>query len=256
MRMMEGCDAAIQNANAVAANKPAIKRQRGRPPSAHLKGGRGVKRIRRSSLSGETTSSSSKPKPLNTYEIVAAILSKMTTSDPITISDLCGHIPNTSRESIHVVVDIMVILGFLMQVRLKDPPKSANSISSGRGGYHASRVHYALSGYMRSPTPIRSVANLTELVQEKLTSIEQITRRNKELQSMNFDFPARTPEEVKSTLTGFVLQTLEQAPELRNDALYIHIARLLNVQISSFGSKSDGSSSDCALGESVKVATE
>jgi len=155
------------------------KRQRGRPPTAHLRGGKGVKRIRKSSSSGD---GSSKAKPLTTYEIVAAILGKMSTRDPMTVAELCSHIANASRENIHIVVDILAILGVLMQVRLKDPPKTVNATSSGRGGYHASRVHYALNGYLRSPTPIANVANLSELVEAKLKSIEKITARNKELQ--------------------------------------------------------------------------
>jgi hypothetical protein len=159
-----------------------LKRQRGRPPCAvHLKGSRGTKRIRKSANSGEG-SGSSKAKPLTTYEIVAAILGKISTRDPMTVSELCSNISNASRENVHIVVDILTILGILMQVRLKEPPKPVNSTNSGRGGYHASRVHYALNGYLRSPTPIENVTDLTDFVEEKLKSIEAITKRNKELQ--------------------------------------------------------------------------
>jgi len=51
------------------------------------------------------------------------------------------------------------------------------------------------------------------------------------MQNMNFDFPSRTPEEVSEALVAFVLATLERTPELRTDPLYLHVARLLKLDI-------------------------
>ena len=160
-----------------------MKRQRGRPPTAHLKGTKNArpKRIRRAPSSGESPSSSSKTKTLSTDEIVASVVAKMSVHDPMTIAELCTHIPSATRESVHTVVDILVILGVLIQVRLKDPPKVATPGGGGRGGYHASRLHFALSGFLRSPTPIEDVTALPALVERKIQSIETIQLRNKEL---------------------------------------------------------------------------
>jgi hypothetical protein len=77
---------------------------------------------------------------------------------------------------------------------------------------------------------------------------------------MNFDFDSRAPKDVKSALSEFVVQTLEQTPALRSDPLYKHVARLLELPISCT-SDSESDAEDCkdaveSQGANVSVATD
>ena len=96
------------------------------------------------------------------------VLAKLMLNDPVTMPDLLKSLSDTPRDLIQSVLDILRVMGFVEQFKLRD---AAVSSQSNAEGINSSTAVFALTGLVKVPTAIEisKIAKDTEqcLLQEK-----------------------------------------------------------------------------------------
>ena len=155
------------------------KRQRGRPPAAS-EIVTTSKQYRKNSLS-ENASASTPMVALSIDEIINIIMNRLLTAEPCSLNDLCLLFPSTSKDKVQMVVDLLVLFGQIIQIRLKDNQKVA-STSSSKAVYNSKSPNlYAVSNFVKSPLPVFDLNKISDVIDEKLKKIKAINTRNIEL---------------------------------------------------------------------------
>ena len=152
------------------------KRQRGRPPVAS-ECTAPSKKYRKNAAS--ETNSTDVSQVVSNIEIADSIMNKLLTGEPCAIAELCLSLPNIPKEKIQMMVDLLVIFGQIIQIRLKDNQRAANS-SSTKSNSKSPNL-YAVSNFVKSPLPVFGLNKISEVVDEKLKHIKAINARNAEL---------------------------------------------------------------------------
>lgn len=192
--------------------------------------------------SGKHKSSANIP---TTYEILEIILGRVSVGDPVTTQELCSIMLPTPppRENVQSILDILVILGILQQLRQRDTSihsqnKSQSKISGkGTKSSHSTKPHYCLASYARTTAPLYNLREITGLVQEKIHNISRIRYRNAELSKICFNEEYASSDERKSALKSLILKWINESDEkdgfnLREDPLYVRVCKLLDINIS------------------------
>jgi hypothetical protein len=115
------------------------------------------------------------PKPSAT-EVANKLFNLLLVSEPLSIPDICKQMVEIPRESVQSVLEILQVLGLVMQSMSMKESTSSRSSSSSNAVYLFSMTDYAK---FSSAFPI---ANLEAEVKLKLAGTKEVNARNEELQ--------------------------------------------------------------------------
>jgi hypothetical protein len=175
------------------------------------------------SSSGEPSEPQNKlPKPPAT-EVTGKVLSVLMTSEPLSLIDLCKTLVDTPRESIQSVLEVLQVLGVVIQLSTTVSTKDSTSSKSSSSG---NLVYlFALPDCAKFPSAfpfsdiekeVQKIQNGTSEVKERIKELSELSSTLMDEQDAN-----KNTSELRELIDKFLLR----APHLRNDPLY---AALLN----------------------------
>jgi hypothetical protein len=146
--------------------------------------------------------------------ITERVISKLMTSDPLSVADLVARLPDAPREIIQSALDVLQVMGIAMAVKTKDSGDTVSVQISNSSSVNL----YALTGYART----HSAVKLCAVAEDTALKVEQLTQtriRMTALQELTLQ-EGMTGNERAIALTALLDRFLLEEPRLWDDPLY------------------------------------
>lgn len=164
--------------------------------------------------------------PRPTYQYVTnKVVSKLMTSDPISLNDLFKVLGDCPRDMIHQCLEVLQTFNVVQQHKAKETGRSP-------GEYTTGTIIYSLLNFTKVPKsiPLEKVLEDTQL---QLVAMEKTQQRMAKLFAFSEslgDFASvnDNKEDNKKKLQELIGEMLHEDPDLANDPLYKHIIGCLN----------------------------
>jgi hypothetical protein len=161
-----------------------------------------------SSSGGEKPTGPREPRPqYNVQRVLYALM----TEDPLSLSSLCGILPDFPKEVIQATLDVLQVLGLVICVKI---------IAEGDN-----TRYYALCNFAKVPESIE-LDRIAAETQLKVVKTAAVQKRNEALHALIVQ--DLSEQERKSKLKDLLDEFFQADPDLKNDTLYSELYQKVN----------------------------
>jgi hypothetical protein len=160
--------------------------------------------------SRESHSSTKYPRP-PFQSVVNKVVSKLMTSDPMSLNDLSRSLVECPRDMVHAVLEVLQVLGLVTQFKAKEGLRSE---------YQSGTVVYTFVEFARVPesVPLNDIIDDIGVKLEKQIATQR--RMDMIVELSEEDLP---PQEKAAALKALIEKFIDEDPELAEDPLYINL---------------------------------
>ena len=179
------------------------------------------------------------PRP-NATEVTNKVLAILMVSEPISLPDLCKQINDIPRESIQSVLEVLQVLGLVIQISLTGYVSSTSNVNINSGTTSATNTSgtkesssskssatnnsvslFAMAEFAKFSSP-SSIAQLTTETAQKIENTREVRARIEDLQALSAieEDESMQPEMRAAALKQLIGKFLVRSPQLWDDPLY------------------------------------